>query len=358
MSETLFLRVAEIVKETSDAITIHFEQPEKPVSYLSGQYLTLICDIDGKEERRCYSLCSASCADRFLSVTVKRVEGGKVSNYLIDNLKPGDTLSALPPMGNFYFVRKEESKEAVMIGGGSGITPLFSMIKSILSEEPHVRVNLLYVNSSRDNTIFYTELEEWRARYSERFRIVYYWSEDWKEKEHKSGFFSRLFKKKEDHRLNESRLISVLDEWGIQRGNKAEFYVCGPQGLMDMVVRTLHGLGYNEETIHKESFYTELDTSAVAASDTEYVITVRYKGKDYEVKVPAGTSILEAGLDQGFDLAYSCQNGDCGSCISRCLSGTVTMLTTEALSERELKEGYILPCVGYPQSDDVVVEFR
>lgn len=155
MNDKTVLYIQDIVPETSDTITIHFAQPEQQLSYLSGQFLTLISEIGGKEERRSYSLCSSPYIDDNLSVTVKRVKGGKMSNYLINNIRIGDKIVALPPMGNFKFRPENTQRHIVLIGGGSGITPLFSIIKSALLKEPAAAVSLIYVNSNRVNTIFY-----------------------------------------------------------------------------------------------------------------------------------------------------------------------------------------------------------
>ena len=210
MSDKTVLYIKDLVQETVDTITIHFAQPEQQLRYLSGQFLTLIYEIDGKEERRAYSLCSSPYIDKDLSVTVKRVKQGKMSNHLNDNLKIGDKVLVLPPAGNFNYRPKNCQRHIVLIGGGSGITPLFSIIKSVLMEEPASRVSLIYVNSNRESTIFYKQLEQWSSRYSSRFRIIYYWGDEWMNEQPKPGFWSRFFTRKavNAHRINPVRLGS------------------------------------------------------------------------------------------------------------------------------------------------------
>ncbi|MBS7253271.1 FAD-binding oxidoreductase [Flavobacterium branchiicola] len=208
MNDKILLYIQDIVQETADTITMHIVQPEQQLSYLSGQFLTLISEIEGKEERRSYSLCSSPYIDKNLSVTVKRVKGGKMSNHLSNNVKAGDKITALPPMGNFKFKPENNQRHIVLVGGGSGITPLFSIIKSVLIKEPGSMVSLIYVNSNRENTIFYHQLEQWSSEFSSRFRIVYYWSDVIKNEQLKSGFLSRLFRS-----VNENSHRIILCDW-------------------------------------------------------------------------------------------------------------------------------------------------
>ncbi|OJW36851.1 MAG: hypothetical protein BGO54_07045 [Sphingobacteriales bacterium 46-32] len=355
MSEKTILYINEIVQETADSITIHFSQPEQQFDYLSGQFLTLMGEIDGKEERRAYSLCSSPYIDKDLSVTVKRVKGGKMSNHLNDNLKAGDTMIVLPPMGNFNLKPENIPNHIVLIACGSGITPLFSMVKSVLIANSTSRVSLVYVNANQAATIFYDQLEQWSSEYSSRFRIVHYWGDEMKSNQSKAGFFARLFKKKNAHRINTTYLKTIFNELQITKETSSLFYLCGPQGLMDMATKTIIETGFSKEVILKESFYTV--TKGKPASE-EHQIKILFKGKEHEVNVSSGKSILFAGLESGIDLPYSCQSGNCISCAGKCISGNVEMLTTEGLTEKQIKDGYVLTCVGYPKSDDVVIEFN
>lgn len=361
MSDKTVLYVKDIVQEAADTITIYFAQPEQQLHYLSGQYLTLISKIDGKEERRAYSLCSSPYIDTDLSVTVKRVKHGKMSNHLNDNLKIGDKILVLHPMGNFAFKPTNYQRHIVLIGGGSGITPLFSIIKSALIKEPTSVVSLIYVNSNRENTIFYEQLEQWSSQFPSRFRIVYYWGDEWKNKQPKSGFWSRLFTKRvvNAHRINPARLKTIFSDLQLEKDANSEFYICGPQGLMEMTTATIREIGFSKEVVHKESFYTSTKpTHKPVKAQQEHQVKLRLKGKEHRVNVPAGMSILFAGLELGIDLPFSCQSGNCISCAGKCLSGQVEMPTNEGLTEEQMKDGYVLACVGYPKSNDVVIEFR
>lgn len=353
MEDKITLYVEDIVHETADTITIHFRKSDFPRHYLSGQFLTLIAEINGKEERRAYSLCSSPYIDSALAVTIKRIKGGKMSNYLHDMVKVGDTLTALPPMGNFNFDPGTTSRHIVLVGCGSGITPLFSIIKTALVKEPSSMISLVYVNSNRANTIFYDQLEQWRAQCPSRFRIAYYWGDEWKRKQSHRNFLSRLFKKNA-HRINPKRLKSNFSEWQLSQRHPTVFYVCGPHKLMEMVKATIMGLGYERSVVHSESFYAHRKTKP---SQQTHPVEIRFKGEAHAVNVPTGTSILFAGLEAGLDLPYSCQSGNCVSCTGKCLSGSIVMDTTDGLTAEEIENGYVLTCIGYPQSDDVVIEF-
>lgn len=360
MSDKTLLYIQDIVQETSDTITIHFVQPEQQLSYLSGQFLTLISEIGGKEERRSYSLCSSPYIDENLSITVKRVKGGKMSNYLINNVRVGDAMVALLPMGNFKFKPENTQRHIVLIGGGSGITPLFSIIKSALLKEPASMVSLIYVNSNRENTIFYQQLERWHSEFSSRFRIVYHWSDVVKREQPKAGFWTRLFKKTDAnaHRINPARLKAILNDLQLKNSISTELYICGPQELMEMATATIQKFGFPKDVVHKESFYTATKTkNTLTEAQQAHQVKILLKGKEHQVNVPAGKSILFAGLELGIDLPYSCQSGNCISCAGKCLSGRIEMLATDGLTPEQIESGYVLSCVGYPKSDDVVIEF-
>lgn len=162
------LCIKEIVQETADSKTINFAQPDPHFEYVSGQFITLIAEIEGKEERRSYSLSSSPYHEEHLAVTIKRVKNGRMSNYLIDNLKVGDKLMATSPAGNFMFEPENTPDHIVLVGAGSGITPLFSIVKTALLKAPGTSVSLIYINPSRENTIFYQDLEQWAWKFPSR----------------------------------------------------------------------------------------------------------------------------------------------------------------------------------------------
>ncbi len=342
----LNLKVKEVVKETADAVSIHFEQPEgNTVSYQSGQFLTVIVNVNGKEERRAYSLCSSPFVDDSPAVAVKRVEGGIVSNYLNDSVKAGDTVKLMEPNGNFTteFSTTNE-RHIVLFGGGSGITPLISIAKSTLDQEPNSKVTLVYANRNKESIIFNDAINKMSA--DDRFNVVHVLEATSSEIESHEGY------------LSQDIIDIVLKSLDV---NKAEFFICGPTPMMDLTLASLSALGVPDSQVRKESFVsTSADTAKEDnANSGEIVareITVIYDGDEYKYTVEPGETILEKGLDEDVDLPFSCQSGLCTACRGKCLSGKVKMDEDEGLSEAEINEGYVLPCVSHPLTDDVVIE--
>lgn len=346
------LRVKEIIKETKDAITIVFEHPASgKVPYKPGQFLTLIAPINGRDVRRAYSLCSSPFVDGDLAVTVKRVEGGLMSNYLPDHLKVGSTVKIMEPMGQFTTEYKPEQKRhVIMFAGGSGITPMLSLIKSLLSQEKDSIVSLIYCNRDIDSIIFKEELERWQTTYEGRLHVIHVLDNapmNWQ------GYSGLL-----NHDML-TRLFERIPEWGIE---KTTYLMCGPEGMMKNVDSLLAARNIPKDKIFKESFVQgtidkapkEPETAPGEAKARE--VTIRYDGQEYKIMVEPGRAILETALDEGIDLPYSCQSGLCTACRGKALSGKVKLDEEEGLSQSERDEGYVLTCVGHPMTDDVVIE--
>ena len=348
------LTVKEIIPETGDTISIVFEQPaDHPVRYRSGQFLTLIVPVNGKDVRRAYSLCSSPFVDKDLAVTVKRVDGGLMSNWLADHVKPGAKVKVMEPMGQFTteFAR-ERKRHLVMFAGGSGITPLMSIIKSILDQEPDSIVSLIYCNRDIDSIIFKDALEELQTNDEGRLHVIHILDNapmNWQ------GYSGLL-----NHEML-TKLFERVPDWGI---DNTTYLMCGPEGMMKNVDSLLAMRHIPKERIFKESFVQGIidkdqkKEEVVVASDEvkERTVTIRYDGQEYKVLVPPDKGILESALDQGIDLPYSCQSGLCTACRGKALSGKVKLDEEEGLSQSERAEGYVLTCVGHPLTDDVVIE--
>lgn len=347
------LKVKNIIHETRDAIVIVFEQPaEAKVDYRSGQFLTLIAPIQGKEVRRAYSLCTSPFTDSDLAVAVKRVEKGVMSNWLAENLKTGAKLKVMEPMGQFTteYV-KSQKRHIIMFAGGSGITPMMSIIKSMLTQEPESIVSLIYCNRDVDSIIFRKQLDEWETKYEGRLHVIHVLDNapmNW------TGYSGLL-----NHDML-TKLFERIPDWGI---GATTYLMCGPEGMMKNVETLLSVRNIPKEKVFKESFVQgtinkEEKKEAVAVSDKiiEREVTIRYDGQEYKVVVPPTKGILEAALDQGIDLPYSCQSGLCTACRGKALSGQVKLDEEEGLSKSERAEGYVLTCVGHPLTDDVVIE--
>lgn len=350
MSQYLNLKVKEVVKETEDAVTLVFEKPVDPVSYKSGQFLTLIIPINGEKLRRSYSLCSAFGVDEEMAVTVKRVTHGKVSNFVADNLHANTLIEVMQPMGNFVFQPDYHKKrDIVLLGAGSGITPLMSILKAALNQEPQSNVYLVYGNRNENSIIFKNQINSLKQEHGERLKVIHVLSQPINPGTVPSG------------RLNRSLIIKLLESFNSLSKEKAEYYVCGPEGMMDEALEALKILNVHNEQIHKESFIT----SGAEAKSGQVVpenqsgpkeVTIIYQGSEYKVTVPEGKSILQSALDEDIDLPFSCQSGLCTACMGKCTSGKVHLEEQDGLSENEINAGFVLTCVGHPVTGDVVIE--
>lgn len=345
------LVVKEIVQETRDTITIVFEQPsEGPLPYRSGQFLTLIVPIQGRDVRRAYSLCTSPYVDKDLAVTVKRVENGLMSNWLADNIKVADRIKVLEPIGKFTTDYSASNKRhVVMFAGGSGITPMLSLIKSLLSQEPDSIVSLIYCNRDIDSIIFRDELNRWETKYEGRLHVINVLDNAPMNWQGYSGLLNPEMLRK---------LFERIPDWGVK---DTTFLMCGPEGMMKNVELLLSQHHIPRENIFKESFVQgtiDKEPKKEAGSDEqkEREVTIRFDGEEYKIVVPPGKAILETALDAGIDLPYSCQSGLCTACRGRALSGKVKLDEEEGLSASERAEGYVLTCVGHPLTDDVVIE--
>lgn len=346
------LTVKNVVRETKDAISIAFGQPaDRKISYKSGQFLTLLANLDGKEIRRAYSLCSSPFVDEDLIVLVKRVEDGQLSNHLADNLKEGDVVKVMEPAGHFTTeYSKDRKRHLVMFAGGSGITPMMSHIKSTMNQEPESVVSLIYCNRNDDSIIFRDQLSKMEIQFEGRLHIIHILDEapmNWQ------GYSGLL-----NHDML-TKLFERIPNWGI---DKTTYLMCGPEGMMKNVETLLAQQQIPKEKIFKESFVTptiDKEQKKEAAAPTEkkaHEVTIRYDGQEHKFVVQPNRTILETALDKGIDLPYSCQSGLCTACRGKAISGKVKLDEEEGLSASERAEGYVLTCVGHPLTDDVVIE--
>lgn len=367
-SKYRLLKVKEILRETPDAITIVFDKLPDDITYEPGQFLTLIIPIDGKEVRRSYSLCSSPYIDPYPAVTVKRVASGKVSNYLNDTLHPGDTIQVMEPMGVFTTpMDAQNQRHIIMFGGGSGITPLMSLIKSLLHSEPKSKVSLIYANQHEGSIIFKDQLESLQQQHPGRFNITHVLEEA-------SGALVCM-----PGLITPERVPELLSQIPFQEA-VTEYFLCGPQGMMDNVMQALRELHVPPHQIHRESFVASepsrstKDVKPVAepAWDTSslpgayhtahepvtetHEVTIIYDGETYKFAVDPESSILQTALALDIDLPYSCQSGMCTACMGKCISGRMKLDDDDSLTEDDLKEGYVLTCVGHPLTSDVVIK--
>lgn len=347
-STNLQLTINEVVRETEDAVSIVFEEPESgPIQYQPGQYLTLIDTIDGKKVRRAYSLSSSPAFNENPTVTVKRVENGLMSTHVNGSFKSGMTIEVMAPMGSFVIETKPELKKHLyLFGGGSGITPLMSITKTTLKTEPESKVTLLYANRDENSIIFKSKLEELQATFGDRLEVIHFLETapaNW------SGYTGYM---------TYDAIKETLDKTKDNSFTNVDYMTCGPEPMMNIVTETLESLGINMDHFHKESF-TPTNTTEPAASKAEasdHTVKITLDGETHEVLVPAGTGILEAGLDAGIDMPYSCQSGLCTACRAKVIAGEVENENADGLTEGEKSQGYVLLCVGHAQSEGIEVE--
>lgn len=343
------LTIKEVVKETNDAVRIVFDQTSPELTYRSGQFLTLILTIDGKEVRRAYSLCSSPATDAYPAVAIKRVEGGLVSNHLVSNCRQGDKIRIMEPAGNFTVdFSKEAARHLVLFAGGSGITPMLSLIKTLLSSETKSRCTLIYANRNAESIIFKRELDQLQASNSDRLSVFHLLDEADAEWPGFRGFLTADILQ---------RILSQVPDFGSEH---TTYMVCGPEGMMRNAEALLIQRGIVKDRIRHESFTAATPDSKqpanTAGENKTHEVLIRYDGQEYKVSVAPDKTILASALDKGIDLPYSCQSGLCTACRGKAVSGKVKLDEEDGLSKSELDEGYVLTCVGHPLTDDVVIE--
>jgi ring-1,2-phenylacetyl-CoA epoxidase subunit PaaE len=344
MSAFTFLPIKKITNLTAESVQISFDTTNTSnFDYTAGQYITVKSLIYGNEERRAYSICSS--LDEDLAIGVKLVEGGKMSTFLTKEVKVGDTLELMPPSGNFTLSTK--NNHIVGICAGSGITPILSMIKTELFRSTTSRITLIYSNRNSSSVMFKNILEELEQKFSDRFKIHWFFSQ---EKVH-SSTFGRIDKN------SLQNLINTFDS--IKQAN--DFYVCGPGEVIDNTNELLLLNNVNQSNIHFERFTVEKksnDTESINNDEIISNVTVSVDGEDFEFTLSnKGQTILDAAIEKGADVPFSCKGAVCCTCRAKVLEGNVTMDANYSISEDEVKEGYVLGCQARPASDKVVVDF-
>ncbi|KQB41533.1 ferredoxin--NADP reductase [Flavobacterium aquidurense] len=336
------LKVQEVRKETNDTVTICFKQPGlKKIKYLSGQYLTLQFRINGRRYIRPYSFSSTPGIDSTLDVTVKRVPGGIVSNYINDVVKVEDVIEVQEPLGDFVFELDESLNSVVFWGVGSGITPLFSMIKDLLLNHSLINVYLVYGNRSNSSVIFKDQLEKLKINYSKRFKIYNFYSKEEFFNEDSHNYRGRI-----DSGFVKS-LISNIEY-------PSRHYICGPIGLKNTVKESLINLGENINNVFSEDF--ELIKNPEDFKEIkDQEIYLNFAGIESKISIKSGNSVLEEALEVGLELPYSCQTGNCSTCKGTLKSGQLKMIGLDK-PRNDLKDNEFLLCCSYPLTNNVCIE--
>lgn len=358
------LTITKIEKITTDSVVLSFAIPtdlKDSFTYKAGQYLTLQFTINGKEERRAYSLCSSPAIDQELKVAVKRVQGGLVSNYINDNLNIGDTVQVLEPQGHFTVKPKiSNEKNYFLFCAGSGITPMLSILQTIIEEEPKSSVYLYYGNRNKEQIMFRETLEKIEQRYKGQLHIIHTLSAPQANKSGLLGLFSRKATtwNGEIGRISEKGVKRVVQS-ALFANRPASYYVCGPEAMMLLVEDTLKSLDVSAKDINIEWFTSKsTDTNAASASAGSNSMKVQLDGNWIDLELKEEESILDALIRTNQDPPYSCKNGVCSSCMCRTVKGKVTPLKEYlSLSEDDIEEGYFLSCCAVPESAETEVSY-
>ncbi|MGV3505040.1 MAG: 2Fe-2S iron-sulfur cluster-binding protein [Adhaeribacter sp.] len=340
------LTISHIRQEQPDFKTFYFaDDPAHPLLYQAGQYLTLVLKHQQQEIRRSYSFISAPVLQEAMAIGVKRVDNGFFSRHLIDRVQPGDQilsagvggLFTLPgPPGNY--------RQVFFFAAGSGITPIFSLLKSLLYGYPSAKAVLVYSNRRPEQAIYLTELRQLAAAFPNRFHLECLFSE--------AANLSRA-------RLHRDLLEELVAQYALVPAGELLAYVCGPLNYMRMCTYGLREIGVPADNIRKENFSTEKPRTLLLPPDQDlHQVSFHWQGRAWQVPVQYPATILQAARRQGLQLPYSCEAGRCGNCVARCLSGQVWLAYNEVLTHKELARGLTLTCMGYPVGGDVVLEIE
>ncbi len=314
-----------------------------PIPYRSGQFITLVFTRHGKEERRSFSISSCAAVGEQLVITVKRIDNGAYSRYLIDRAKVGDALLTTGVAGLFTLPEEVEEKQLFFFAAGIGITPVFSLIKEVLAITKGTKVVLVYSNRSRAEAAFAGELDALVKNCQGRLAIEYLYSDA---------------QKLERARLNKALARTLLNEYAQAARDKILFYICGPFEYMRMVIYALEENGVKDEQIRRENFNMNAKPAMAAEppDKDEHHITFFHNGTATTIIAKYPETILKAAQRNSISLPYSCEVGRCGSCALRCIQGKVWHAYNEVLMDMDLRHGSILTCTGYPVGGDITIE--
>ncbi len=338
------LIIGQIKEEVQGVKTFSFEGEEaESMRYAAGQYLTLVLPHRSEEIRRSYSITSSPVLSEPLTIGVRRIENGVFSRYLYDQARVGDTVLTTGAAGFFTLPAElAQVRQLFFFAAGSGITPILSLMKTALYSNPEVRVVLVYSNTAPVATIFLPELQQLERDFKDRLHIEFLYSV--------SADLARA-------RLHKDLLMSLVKQFAVAPLQNAFFYLCGPSSYMTMCSYGIRLLGVPPENIRRENFSTLKVVTKVEPPDKEpHQVKVLAKGEERQFMAQYPTTVLQAAKKAGLLLPYSCEAGKCGNCVARCLEGKVWMSYNEVLTERSLKNGLVLTCVGHPIGGDVVLE--
>ena len=337
--------ITTIREETSGVKTFTITADDgSPIKYEAGQFITFAFTHHGKEERRSFSISSSPTLNEPLSFTVKRIDNGAYSRLLIDRASVGDKLFTTGAAGLFTLPENFGDHEQVFFfAAGIGITPIFSLIKTLLHTYPDKHAVLIYSNRSKEEVTFYHELQALSKQFPDRFKIEFLYSTSFN--------LARA-------RVSKALLPVLLKEYALFPKEKLLCYICGPFDYMRMAIFSLEEQGMHEEQIRKENFNTNYRQikKAEPPDKATHRATIKFNGNTYSFPVQYPETILQAAKKHGLSLPYSCEVGRCGSCAAICTVGKVWLSYNEVLMDTDLKHGSILTCVGHPIDGDITIE--
>ena len=348
------LKIAQVVPETAEANSIRFDIPSElreAFAFKAGQHLTLRATIDGEEVRRNYSLCTAPAESDWM-VTVKRIGGGLFSNWVGEQLKAGDTLEVMVPHGSFTTeFDAANSRHLVGIAGGSGITPVMSLIKTLLREEPRSRFTLLYGNRDSSSVIFLEALAGLKDKHLGRLEIYHFLDQEEQDIELFNGI------------LNRERLEEAITHLVPDAAEVGGWFICGPGPMMDAAEGALHDRNIPRERIHIERFTADRSSNAVSQEMVQLqtqaegvTVSVTLDGRTRRVPFTAG-NILDSARAAGLPAPFACKAGVCATCRAKVTKGEIEMAARYGLTDEEVAAGYVLTCQSVPLSDGVAVDY-
>ncbi|WP_299472452.1 1,2-phenylacetyl-CoA epoxidase subunit PaaE [uncultured Roseibium sp.] len=350
------LEVTDIRRDTRDAVVVTLKPEDADVdafTFIQGQYLTFRRDFDGEELRRSYSIC-AGLDEGCLKVGIKRVEGGAFSTFANEQLKVGDRLEVMKPMGRFYTELDPSSAKSYLgFAGGSGITPVLSIIKTVLAREPESTFTLIYANRQTSSIMFREELEDLKNRYLGRLSLIHILETEAQEIDLFTG------------RIDAEKMEMLFRLW-IDADEVDTAFICGPEPMMLTIADSLRTHGLSDEQIRFELFASSQpgrakakarsEAAAAAAGTCEVSVTLDGTTRNFQMEKD-GTSVLEAAIENSIDAPFSCKAGVCSTCRAKVIEGEVEMETNHALEDYEVRAGYVLSCQCLPVSDKVVISY-
>ncbi len=354
------LPIKRVTPEAAGSVAVTFEVPpplRETFRFEPGQYLTLRARLDGEELRRNYSICSPrSRLERAgeIDIGIRPVPGGRFSNWAARELRAGQRLAAMPPQGRFT-VQRPRALHRVGFAAGSGITPILSIAASTLEEQPQSKFTLVYGNRRTATIMFNEALQDLKDRYPDRFTMIHVLSRQAQEVDLLQG------------RLDEAKVRAIMDAL-LPPASMDEVFICGPEAMIEATERALLAAGVPAQRIHTERFTTGAAQAAKVQADVDAAgarqaaaaaahATIVLDGKEHEVPIAAGVPVLDAALDAGLDLPYSCKGGVCSTCRAKVLAGQVTMERNFGLTEAEVAAGFVLTCQAHPVTERLRLSF-